>query len=85
MNRPAARDLKSVQNWMANGSEEDGEKVRPLVEADASFIYKHEDLVTLRAGRESPWLDAFVEQILKRFPCSAFRVSKESFTKKKCA
>lgn len=73
MNRPAARDLKSVQNFMANGSEEDGCLVRPLLQADASFIYRNEDLVTLRAGRESPWLDAFVERILKLFPCRTFR------------
>lgn len=73
MNRPAARDLQSVQNFMANGSEEDGCRVRPLLQADASFIYRNEDLITLRAGRESPWLDAFVERILKFFPCPVFR------------
>ena len=82
INRPAARDLESVQNFMSNGCEEDGHDVRPLLKAEADFIYRKEDLVTLRPGRESPWLDAFVERILKFFPCRAFRVSKESSTEK---
>jgi hypothetical protein len=59
-NRPSDRDYTSVENFIYNTS--------PLVEADAQFIYNKDDLVTLRPGRESAWLDAFIEKFLKLFP-----------------
>lgn len=38
------------------------------MEGDEDFIYNKDDLITLRPGRESAWLDAFVEFVLKLFP-----------------
>ncbi|KAL8732197.1 MAG: hypothetical protein Q9166_002944 [cf. Caloplaca sp. 2 TL-2023] len=63
--------LKSTvfPNFLENGYEENGETLRPLMEADSEFIYRKEDLVTLRPGRESAWLDAFVERLLKMIHC----------------
>lgn len=40
----------------------------PLVEGDAQFVYNKDDLVTLRPGRETAWLDNVVERILQLFP-----------------
>lgn len=76
MNRPAARDRASIQNFMENGFEENGSPVRPLLEADAEFVYRKEDLVTLRPGRESAWLDSSVERLLGLLHCELIRVSK---------
>ncbi|KAL8862605.1 MAG: hypothetical protein Q9178_001103 [Gyalolechia marmorata] len=70
LNKPADRDHLSVLNFLENGYEENGEPpLRPLMEADSEFIYRKEDLVTLRPGRESAWLDAFVEKLLKMIHC----------------
>jgi hypothetical protein len=43
------------------------------MEGDDDFIYNKEDLITLRPGRESAWLDAAVEKILKLFPRTAVK------------
>lgn len=59
-NRPAGRDYNSVKNFMWNE--------KPLMQGDAEFIYNREDLITLRPGRETAWLDVFVERTLKLFP-----------------
>ncbi|KAL8720868.1 MAG: hypothetical protein Q9225_002347 [Loekoesia sp. 1 TL-2023] len=69
MSKPAARDHLSVQNFLENGVQEKGKCVRPLMQADSDFIFRKEDLVTLRPGRESAWLDAFVERFLKMINC----------------
>ncbi|KAL9006542.1 MAG: hypothetical protein Q9188_000702 [Gyalolechia gomerana] len=69
MSKPAARDHLSVKNFLENGFGEEGRRVRPLMQADSEFIYRNEDLVTLRPGRESAWLDAFVERFLKMINC----------------
>ncbi|KAL9606636.1 MAG: hypothetical protein Q9179_000222 [Wetmoreana sp. 5 TL-2023] len=69
MNKPADRDHLSVQNFLENGFLENGESTRPLMQADSEFVYRREDLVTLRPGRESAWLDAFVERLLKIIHC----------------
>jgi hypothetical protein len=60
INKPTERDYTSVANFLHYRT--------PLVDVDAEFIYKKEDLITLRPGRESAWLDAFVERVLKMFP-----------------
>lgn len=57
LNRPADRDHTSVVNFLWNRN--------PLFEEEQSFIYEKEDLVTLRPGRETAFLDAFVERMLK--------------------
>jgi hypothetical protein len=64
-NRPPARDYNSVANFVRHK--------KPLMEGDDDFIYNKEDLITLRPGRESAWLDAAVEKILKLFPRTAVK------------
>jgi hypothetical protein len=59
-NRPGGRDYNSVKNFMWNK--------KPLMEGDSEFIYNKDDLITLRPGRETAWLDNFVERVLKLFP-----------------
>jgi hypothetical protein len=59
-NRPPERDYSSVANFVRHK--------KPLMEGDGDFIYNKEDLITLRPGRESAWLDATVEKVLKLFP-----------------
>lgn len=76
MNRPASRDRTSIQNFMENGFEENGNHFRPLLKADSGFVYCKEDLVTLRPGRESAWLDYSVERLLDLLRCKLTRVSK---------
>lgn len=49
------------------------------MKADSDFIYRKEDLVTLRPGRESAWLDAFVERFLKMINCKPVQVRSFSF------
>jgi len=67
MNRPSKSDYTSVVNHMHNRE--------PLVEAEGSWVYKKEDLVTLRAGREHAWLDSGIEKMLKWFHCGFLEVS----------
>ncbi|KAI4270248.1 MAG: hypothetical protein L6R38_007191 [Xanthoria sp. 2 TBL-2021] len=69
LNKPADRDHLSVQHFLESGYEDNGQKLMPLMEGDNEFIYRKEDLVTLRPGRESAWLDAFVERLLKMIHC----------------
>lgn len=45
-----------------------------------SYIYRREDIVTLKPGRENAWLDAFVEGVLQKFSCMGLRVSAASNT-----
>ncbi|KAL8740282.1 MAG: hypothetical protein Q9190_007000, partial [Brigantiaea leucoxantha] len=73
MNHPSTRDHLSVQYFMENGFEENGKHMRPLIKADTEFVYRAEDLITLRPGRESAWLDAFVERLLKWINCRPVR------------
>jgi hypothetical protein len=61
LNRPAEGDFTSVENYMHNRE--------PLLEAERSWIYNKEDLVTLRPGREHAWLDSGIEKMLKWFHC----------------
>jgi len=75
-NKPPERDYNSVANFM--------HYKKPLLQGDDNFIYNKEDLVTLRPGRESAWLDATVEKILKLFPRTAVKYvfcSKETAAK----
>lgn len=74
LNKPADRDHLSVQHFLESGYEDNGQKLMPLMEGDNEFIYRKEDLVTLRPGRESAWLDAFVERLLKMIHCKPVQV-----------
>ncbi|MCJ1475224.1 hypothetical protein MMC13_003885 [Lambiella insularis] len=67
LNRPADRDHQSVINFLENDF--------PLFEKETSFVYEKEDLVTLRPGRETAFLDAFVERMLKVCHCRPIQVS----------
>jgi len=59
--KPSQRDYKSVRTWFWN--------LKPLVEGDAEFIRKKEDIVTLKTGREWSGFDGFVESTLRRVDC----------------
>ncbi|KAL8784340.1 MAG: hypothetical protein Q9195_009085 [Heterodermia aff. obscurata] len=76
MNKPPVREQKSLQNYLENR--------QCLCEAEAAFAYHKEDLVTLRPGRDHSFVDAFVEDLLKRFPCRPLKAlfcSKETASK----
>lgn len=64
-NRPPERDYNSVASFIRHK--------KPLLQGDDDFIYNKEDLITLRPGRESAWLDATVEKLLKLFPRKAVK------------
>jgi hypothetical protein len=66
-NKPSARDRKSVHNYITF--------TKPLLEADSSFIKHTEDLITLRPGRESAWVDTVIERVLKILPYKPTQVS----------
>jgi Family of unknown function (DUF6594) len=61
LSKPAERDYNSVEIYM--------HREQPLVRDELSFIYKKEDCITLRPGREGAWLDAFIEKTLKFLDC----------------
>ncbi|MCJ1228643.1 hypothetical protein MMC12_005304 [Toensbergia leucococca] len=60
-NKPAEADYVSVERYI-HGQQ-------PLVEEEASYIYRKEDMITLRPGREHAWLDAFIERLLRTINC----------------
>jgi len=66
LNKPAARDYKSVEAYIFDK--------KPLVDEEAGFIYRKEDLITLRDGREMALLDSFTEKMLQIFNCSLLQV-----------
>ena len=69
MNRPPAREQDSLRNYIeARGC---------LAEKESKFAYYKEDLVTLRPGRDHSFVDAFVEHLLRKFPCRLLRVRSE--------
>jgi hypothetical protein len=57
LNRPTSAEYTSVENFMNNE--------KPVPRPQFSFIYRKEDLITLRLGREHAWLDSQVEKLLK--------------------
>jgi hypothetical protein len=76
MQTPSVRDWRSVESWISNHG--------PLVEEEAAFILKKEDLVTLRSGRDSAGFDGVVERVLsktddflsERLGCQIIQVSR---------
>lgn len=64
--RPSARDYRSVRTWFYN--------MEPLVEKESQFIYRKEDVISLRSGREWSTFDGWIESTLRRFDCSLLRV-----------
>ena len=70
MNRPPARDQRSVLSFLTTPWEDaEGNERPPLARADSKYIYEREDLVSLKTGRENAWLDATVERMLKYLHC----------------
>lgn len=58
LQRPSNRDYESVRTWFRDN--------QPLVQREAQFIRRKEDIVTLRSGRESAVFDSLVERCLSR-------------------
>ena len=56
LQRPAERDYRSFFYWF--------ESNKPLVQEEYQYIYRKEDLVTLRAGRESGKFEILCEDAL---------------------
>ncbi|KAK3113439.1 hypothetical protein LTR53_009278 [Teratosphaeriaceae sp. CCFEE 6253] len=56
LQKPAQRDYDSVRNWF--------DSKKPLVHEDMEYVWRKEDLITLRAGRESAGFDGLVERCL---------------------
>ena len=67
MNTPSATDHDSILSFMEN-------EPAPFNERERAFVYQYEDLVTLRPGRESAWLEVLIERFLKMFRCRLIRV-----------
>lgn len=65
-NKPAPRDYASVKNFFENEA--------PLRSEDEIYIYRKEDMITLKPGRENAWLDGTVEKVLQKFACAPIRV-----------
>ncbi|KUJ19488.1 uncharacterized protein LY89DRAFT_642559 [Mollisia scopiformis] len=64
LNRPPHRDYTSVKSYF--------DEEAPLCDVE-SYIYSREDIVALKPGRESAWLDSFIEGLLQRFACRLIR------------
>jgi hypothetical protein len=64
---PSGRDYRSVRTWFYN--------VEPLVEKESEFIYRKEDIISLRSGREWSTFDGWIESTLRKFDCALLRVS----------
>ncbi|KAH6712332.1 hypothetical protein BKA61DRAFT_736758 [Leptodontidium sp. MPI-SDFR-AT-0119] len=56
-NRPPDRDFRSVKSYF--------DSQLPLCNIE-SYIYRHEDIIALKPGREKAWLDTSVEKILQK-------------------
>lgn len=56
--KPTDRDYRSVRTWFYN--------THPLVEEEEEYIEHHEDVITLRGGREWAGFDGLVESFLHR-------------------
>jgi len=64
-NRPSSNEHKSVANFMHNKE--------AVVEEEREWIYRKEDMITLRAGREHAWLDAGIEGFFRIFHCKLIK------------
>ena len=59
--RPSKRDYLSFRTWFSNE--------KPIVELEAQYIKRKEDLVTLRQGREWAGFDGWIENVIRKFHC----------------
>jgi hypothetical protein len=67
--KPSNRDYTSVRSWFWDNQDAIGH------EAEASFIKKKEDIISLRSGREWSGFDGWVENCLRRLDSRLIRVS----------
>lgn len=67
LNKPAERDYRSVEGYVF--------EKKPLFDEEYGFIYNKEDLITLRDGRETTFLDNLTEKMLQTFHCSLLQVN----------
>ena len=65
LNRPPTRDYLSVKSYF--------DEEAPLCNVE-SYIYRKEDIITLKPGRETAWLDAFIEEGLHKLSSTFIRV-----------
>jgi len=70
-NRPTDRDYLSIKSYF--------DEETPLCNVE-SYIYRREDIIALKPGRENAWLDAFVERVLQKLSSKWIRVSPPPFT-----
>jgi hypothetical protein len=66
LNKPSASDYRSVEGYIFTK--------QPLVDEESAFIYRKEDLITLRDGREMAMLDNLFEKVLRILHCSFLQV-----------
>ena len=71
MNRPTSGEVRSIRNWV--------QSVAPVTSPESRFTMHSEDLVTLRPGRESLWLDSILEHLLRWCHCSFIEVGSLHF------
>jgi len=64
LNRPPTRDYLSVKSYF--------DEEAPLCNVE-SYIYCKEDIITLKPGRETAWLDAFIEAVLQKLSSTFIR------------
>jgi hypothetical protein len=64
LERPQKRDYKSVFDYF--------DKEKPLCRKECYI--EENDIVTLKPGRETTWLDMAVETILEKTSCTVTRV-----------
>ncbi|KAE8443151.1 hypothetical protein EG329_002320 [Mollisiaceae sp. DMI_Dod_QoI] len=63
-NRAPERDYESVSRYF--------NMTDPLCNKE-SYIYRKEDIISIKPGRENAWLDAIVERILQKISCPLIR------------
>jgi hypothetical protein len=66
LNKPSAMDYKSVEGYIFTK--------KSLMDEESAFIYRKEDLITLRDGREMAVLDNIFEKMLRICHCAFLQV-----------
>ena len=65
-NKPTQDEWKSVERYVWNN--------KPVDEKETAFVYRKDDLITLRPGKERAWLDSSVEKGLRWLNCRPIEV-----------
>lgn len=72
LNRPTASEYRSVCRYI--------DQTKPLIDEELEYIQHRDDLVTLRSGSDSAWLDRSAEHVLRWLPFFLFDVSISGIT-----